>query len=124
MRARPGPPPPIARSLRRPAPPWRTWRTWLFQGGRGAGKTRAGAEWLAAQIEQTPSGRFALVGATLHDVREVMIEGPSGLRWLHNRAPPRYAPTRRRLLFANGAVADAFSAAEPQRLRGPQFHAA
>jgi phage terminase large subunit-like protein len=105
-------------------PPPTPWRTWLFQGGRGAGKTRAGAEWLAALAAALPGGRFALVGATLHDVREVMIDGPSGLRALPNRAPPRFEPTRRRLLFANGAVAYAFSAAEPERLRGPQFHAA
>lgn len=105
-------------------PPPDPWRTWLFQGGRGAGKTRAGAEWLAARAAALPHGRFALVGATLHDVREVMIDGPSGLRALPHREPPRFEPTRRRLTFANGAVAYAFSAAEPQRLRGPQFHAA
>lgn len=57
-------------------------------------------------------------------LREGMIEDPSGLRWLPHRVPPRYEPTRRRLLSVNGAVASAFSAAEPQHLRGPQVHAA
>ena len=72
------------------------WATWLFLGGRGAGKTRAGAEWLTQQAVR--NARLALVGPTLHDVREVMIEGPSGLRAI---APwsrrPVYEISRRRL---------------------------
>ena len=100
------------------------WSTWLFQGGRGAGKTRAGAEWLAARAEASPGGLFALVGPTQHDVREVMVDGPSGLRNLPGRERPWYEKSRRRLLWANGAAAYAFSAEEPERLRGPQFEAA
>jgi phage terminase large subunit-like protein len=104
-------------------PPEGEWRTWLFLGGRGAGKTRAGAEWLASRAVR--GARLALIGATLGDVREVMIEGPSGLRSI---APPNLAPvyqsSRRRLVWPSGAVAQVFSAAEPQRLRGPQFDAA
>jgi phage terminase large subunit-like protein len=99
------------------------WSTWLFQGGRGAGKTRAGAEWLAARAEAA-QGIFALVGPTQHDVREVMVDGPSGLRNLPGRERPWYERSRRRLLWKNGSVAYAFSAEEPERLRGPQFEAA
>jgi phage terminase large subunit-like protein len=105
-------------------PPEGEWQTWLFQGGRGAGKTRAGAEWLAARALATPHGRFALVAATEHDAREVMIEGPSGLRSLPGRKKPRYEASRRRLKWDNQAVAYVFSAQEPERLRGPQFMAA
>ncbi len=105
-------------------PPTGDWRTWLFQGGRGAGKTRAGAEWLAARAEASPRALFALVGPTQHDVREVMVEGPSGLRNLPGRERPIYERSRRRLFWRNGAVAYAFSAEEPERLRGPQFEAA
>jgi phage terminase large subunit-like protein len=65
-----------------------------------------------------------LVGPTQHDVREVMVDGPSGLRNLPGRERPAYERSRRRLLWANGSVAYAFSAEEPQRLRGPQFEAA
>lgn len=100
------------------------WSTWLFQGGRGAGKTRAGAEWLAACAEASPGGVFALVGPTMHDVREVMVEGVSGLRNLPGRERPIYEHTRKRLVWKNGAMAFAFSAEEPERLRGPQFEAA
>ena len=104
------------------------WSTWLFLGGRGAGKTLAGASWLADQAEILgPGGRLALVGPTLHDVREVMIEGPSGLRalprWTH-ATRPRFEPSRRRLVFAGGCIAQAFSAEDPDSLRGPQFSAA
>ena len=32
-------------------PPEGAWRSWVILGGRGAGKTRAGAEWVRAQVE-------------------------------------------------------------------------
>lgn len=98
------------------------WATWLLLGGRGGGKTRAGAEWIAERARD--GGAIALVGPSLHDVREVMIEGPSGLRALprYGRgARPRWEPSRRRLVWPNGAVAMAFSAEDPESLRGPQF---
>ncbi|MBI2262892.1 MAG: DNA-packaging protein [Caulobacterales bacterium] len=104
------------------------WSTWLFLGGRGAGKTLAGASWLADQAEALGSGgRLALIGPTLHDVREVMIEGVSGIRSLSRwtRATrPKFQASRRRLMFDNGCVAYAFSAEDPDSLRGPQFSAA
>ncbi len=99
------------------------WRIWLFLGGRGAGKTRAGAEWVRSQVVAAGRRRVALVGPTLHDVREVMIEGPSGLLSLAE-PKPRYEASRRRLVWPNGAVALAFSAEDPASLRGPQFDAA
>ncbi|WP_425542032.1 terminase large subunit domain-containing protein, partial [Brevundimonas lenta] len=104
------------------------WRTWVFLGGRGAGKTLAGAMWLADQAEALGAGgRLALIGPTLHDVREVMVEGASGIvslpRW-QGGARPVFEPSRRRLVFPNGAVAQAFSAEDPDSLRGPQFAAA
>lgn len=104
------------------APPGR-WRAWVFMGGRGAGKTRAGAEWVAAQARRARSGRIALIGPTFHDVREVMVEGPSGVRALPYERP-LYEASRKRLLWANGAEAFCFSAEDPESLRGPQFDAA
>lgn len=114
----------------RPAqtPPEGDWRTWLFLGGRGAGKTLAGANWLADQAEALgKGGRLALIGPTLHDVREVMIEGASGVRNLPRWTEadrPMFEPSRRRVRFSNGCQAYVFSAEEPDRLRGPQFAAA
>ncbi len=103
-------------------PPDTAWRTWLLLGGRGSGKTRAGAEWIAARADTTP--RMALIGPSLHDVREVMIDGPSGVKALPGRERPRWEASRRRLVWGNGAVAHAFSAEDPESLRGPQFGAA
>ena len=100
-------------------------------GGRGAGKTRAGAEWVKGlalgqpDFSPRPLSRIALVGETIADVREVMVEGVSGLRAIHKKADrPRWETTRRRLVWNNGAIAQAFSAEDPESLRGPQFHAA
>ncbi|MFN3931479.1 MAG: terminase large subunit domain-containing protein [Brevundimonas sp.] len=107
------------------APPEGDWSTWLVLGGRGGGKTRAGAEWVADQAWQV--GRIALVGQSLHDVREVMIEGPSGLRALPRfgiGGRPSWEASRRRLVWPNGAVGMVFSAEDPESLRGPQFGAA
>jgi len=107
------------------------WTTWLMLGGRGAGKTRLGVEWVRALVHgnppyaAAPAGQIALVGETEHDVREVMIEGPSGILRMAPRAErPTWLPTRRRLEWRNGAVAQAFSADDPEQLRGPQFDAA
>jgi phage terminase large subunit-like protein len=107
------------------------WTTWLMLGGRGAGKTRLGAEWVRAVAHGTSpyaserSLQIALVGETEHDVREVMIEGPAGLLQISPRSErPQWTATRRRLEWPNGAVAFAFSAEDPEQLRGPQFDAA
>ena len=101
------------------------WRTWLFQGGRGAGKTRAGADWVRWRVV-CGAGRIALVGPTLHDVREVMIAGESGLTDIESetRWRPVHHVSRRMLEYPNGARAYAYSAEDPDSLRGPQFDAA
>ena len=112
-------------------PPEGAWKSWVILGGRGAGKTRAGAEWVRAQVEgPRPADpgrarRVALVGETFDQVREVMVFGESGI--LACSPPdrrPQWEATRRRLVWPNGAVAQAFSAQEPDSLRGPQFDAA
>ncbi len=104
-------------------PPESPWRTWLLLGGRGSGKTWVGAGWLVEQACR--GGRFALVGSSLHDVQEVMIEGPSGLRAQSPRAMRfRHEKSRRRVVWNTGAEAHIFSAEDPDSLRGPQFHGA
>ena len=107
-------------------PPRGDWQTWLFFGGRGAGKTRAGAEWTRYAALYGGCQRIALIGPTLSDVREVMIEGPSGLRQIEPNGYPRphYNTSRRRLEWSNGAIGLVFSAEDPDSLRGPQFDAA
>lgn len=112
-------------------PPDGDWRAWVIMGGRGAGKTRAGAEWVRSQVEgarpldQGPCRRIALIGETIDQVREVMIFGESGILAC---CPPDRRPvwqaTRKRLIWPNGATAQAFSAHDPESLRGPQFDGA
>ena len=143
----------------------KAWRVWMLLGGRGSGKTRAGAEWVRGLAcgedtsSRAPAGsrnasrraptknsnedislrlaagspqgsrkapaRIALVGKTLADVRNVMIEGQSGLLAVHPpHERPLFEPSKRRLTWPNGAVAELFSADEAEALRGPQFTAA
>jgi phage terminase large subunit-like protein len=112
-------------------PPEGVWKTWVIMGGRGAGKTRAGSEWVRREVEGAGPGdpgrarRVALVGETVDQVREVMIFGESGI--LACTPPdrrPEWQATRKQLQWPNGAVAQVFSAHEPDSLRGPQFDAA
>lgn len=107
------------------------WTTWLVLGGRGAGKTRLGSEWVRALIHGIPPyadhayRHIALVAETEHDGREVMVEGQSGLlRISPPSQQPQWTSSRRRLEWPNGAVAQVFSADDPESLRGPQFDAA
>lgn len=103
-------------------PPEGDWRIWLFLGGRGAGKTRAGAEWVHHAVWYERARRVCLLAPSFHEAREVMIEGHSGLMALSPpQWRPRYEPTRRRLEWPNKAVGYVFSAEEPEALRGPQF---
>ncbi|WP_370815947.1 DNA-packaging protein [Jannaschia formosa] len=112
-------------------PPEGSWRAWVILGGRGAGKTRAGAEWVRTQVEGARplmpgrARRVALVGETYEQVRDVMVEGESGILAC---SPPDRRPvwkaTQRKLVWPNGAEAQAFSAHDPEALRGPQFDAA
>ncbi|MBX7536412.1 terminase family protein [Qipengyuania sp. GH1] len=97
------------------------WRIWLICAGRGFGKTRAGAEWVRDVARSDPAARIALVGATLAEVRSVMVEGDSGvLAAAPGALPPHYEPSLRRLTWENGATAWLYSAGEPEALRGPQ----
>lgn len=97
------------------------WRLWLVMAGRGFGKTRAGAEWVRAVAEEDAGARIALVAASLHEARSVMVEGESGLMAVCPPGiRPRYEPSLRRIVWPNGAQALLYSAAEPEALRGPQ----
>lgn len=112
-------------------PPEGAWKSWVIMGGRGAGKTRAGAEWVRAQVEGALPGdpglasRVALVGETVDQVRDVMVFGDSGI--LACSPPdrrPKWEAGRERLVWDNGATAMVYSAHNPEKLRGPQFDAA
>jgi phage terminase large subunit-like protein len=105
------------------------WLVWLILAGRGFGKTRTGAEWTREQVK-AGAKRIHLIAPTASDARDVMVEGESGLLsvcWAGDKTlagdmlgRPSYEPSKRRLTWANGAIATLFSAEEPERLRGPQ----
>lgn len=101
------------------------WRIWLVMAGRGFGKTRMGAETVRQWVCQEGYRRIALIGATRDEVRAVMVEGVSGILAI---SPPRERPvfykSKDQLVWPNGAVAQIFSAARAEKLRGPQFEAA
>ena len=99
------------RSIARPEqlPPPGDWSVWLILAGRGAGKTRTGAEWVRGLAETASVSRIALVGPTAADVRDTMIEGESGLLAIApNSNRPTYEPSKRRLTWSNGAQATMF----------------
>ena len=95
---------------------------WFPMSGRGAGKTRTGAEFVRAKVDEAPA--WALIGPTAALVRDLMIEGPSGLvavfpPWQR----PKYEPSLRKVTFHNGAVANLYSAEEPDYIRGAEYGA-
>lgn len=107
------------------------WTTWLILAGRGFGKTRTGAEtirkWACGDTPLSPGrcSRIALVAETAPDARDVMVEGPAGILACHPKDfRPTYYPSKRALVWPNGAQAILFNAVEPDQLRGPQFDAA
>src|SRR6516164_6252947 len=112
--------PAVARPNQLP-PPGDWWQIWLLLAGRGFGKTRTLAEWVCQQAASGQASRIALIAATAADVRDVLVEGQSGIlavapAWFR----PVYEASKRRLTWPNGAIATTFSAEEPERLRGPQ----
>lgn len=103
------------------ASPRTDWRFWLALAGRGWGKTKVGGETCRKWAED-PTERILMIAPTASDVRDVMIEGPSGLMSCYpptNR--PVYFPTRHLVQFPSGAIGITVSADEPERIRGKQF---
>lgn len=82
-RPHPGMDTPHARTAQ--TPPDGDWSTWIVRGGRGTGKSRTGAEWLADRIIKYPRTRngtateWLVASETIQDTREVCVQGPSGL---------------------------------------------
>lgn len=107
-------------------PPPGDWFVWLIMAGRGFGKTRTGAEWIARQAQITPGGHFAVVARSTQDCREVCIEGPSGLLKVLGltRDSDDYNRTTGEIRLPNGAVIHSYGAEKPDRLRGPNLSGA
>jgi phage terminase large subunit-like protein len=112
------------------APGDEDWGLWLFLAGRGAGKTRSAAEWVREKVrEEGPAWqargglRLGLMARTAADVRDVIVEGESGIMAVSPPGErPEWSPSKRRLTWANGAQALCMTGDEPDQARGPQFH--
>ena len=102
----------------------KTWTTWLYLAGRGAGKTRTAAEWLAFQASSNPRTRWAIAAPTYSDVRDTCAEGQSGIvQVLREYGTLKdYNRSIGELFLTNGSRIKLFSGEEPDRFRGPQFH--
>jgi phage terminase large subunit-like protein len=107
-------------------PPEGTWSNWLYIAGRGAGKTRTAAEWLAYKAVTNPNTRWAVVAPTFSDARDTCLEGESGLVIILNRygVLDQYNRSQGAVTLDNGSRIKIFSGEEPERLRGPQHHGA
>lgn len=112
-----------ARADQWPPPMNEDWEHWIMSSGRGAGKTRSGSEFVRTMTRYT--GRIALIASTSADLRDVMIEGESGILRVCENAGylPHWEPSKRKITFPNGAIATGYTAEEPDRLRGPQHGA-
>jgi len=97
-----------------------------FMAGRGYGKTRVGAEWLARQVYLDPEGYdSAVIAPTYQDVKFVCFEGESGLLSV---IPPELIKAHNKsdlvieMYNCVGGVSSirGFTAEKPERLRGPQ----
>jgi hypothetical protein len=108
---------PRARESQRPPPG--DWTVWAYIAGRGAGKTRAGAEWIQQRARSGLMRNGMLIAAIAADIRDIMVEGPSGLLSI---APPDFRPVyvqgKRRITWPNGAQAVCLTGEEPERARG------
>jgi phage terminase large subunit-like protein len=113
------------------APSGEHWHTWLLLAGRGFGKTLAAMQFIRSMVcGDTPlskgnASRVAIIGDTAADVRDILILGDSGLLRIHpSHFRPEWQPSKRRLVWPNGAYGLTFSAQDPDQLRGPQFDCA
>lgn len=99
------------------------WSTFLFLAGRGSGKTRAGAEAVREGVMKHGYTAVGLIAPTAADARDTMIDGKGGSSLIEVSPKSEglvYYPTKRKIIWGNGAVGNAYSAEEPERLRGPQ----
>lgn len=105
-------------------PPDTDWWLWVIVAGRGFGKTRTAAEWMAHEMVTRPMTRWAVIAPTFGDCRDTCIEGESGLLAVLDHSVRSYNRSTTEVILKNGSRAKSYAAVVPDRLRGPQFHGA
>lgn len=105
------------------APADEDWDIWALLAGRGFGKTRTGAEYIKNVMMGTPMMRVGIIGQTIAAVRDVCVEGESGLLAVFpDEAIKKYNRSLGQLTLTNGSMAFGFSGTDPEKLRGFQSH--
>ena len=106
------------------------YSVWLILAGRGWGKTRTGAMDTLLYALRYPEVQVAVVTPTFGDIRRVAFGGVSGIlknlpqECLMEGRGRGYNASASEITLYNGSKIMGFSATEPDRLRGPQFHRA
>ncbi len=106
------------------------WDVWLILAGRGWGKTLTGAMDALIYALKNPESQVAVVTPTFGDIRRVAFGGVSGMlkhlprECLKSGRGQGYNASASEIRLYNGSKIMGFSATEPDRLRGPQFHRA
>lgn len=113
------------------APTGTSWTYFLLLGGRGMGKTRSASEETSYRCATRPNIRWAYVAPTSNDLRRTCFEGQSGLLACTPKEVLRggsiekaYNRSLGELYYANGSKIEGYSAEQPDRLRGGNFHGA
>lgn len=108
-------------------PPNGPWNVFLFCAGRGAGKTRSGAEWIVERTLKYPQDESGfpterlVVSPTLSDARDQCIEGPSGVIRVLERKGIEYHYTRSpkpRIEIKDTNAKIHFVGSDPDKARG------
>ena len=99
------------------------WFTWLILAGRGFGKTRTGSENVMSLIQSGKYKSIALIGATIKEAMQIMIEGISGIfsTSLYIQDGIIFRRAQSKIMFSNGATVYIFGGDRPDALRGFQF---
>lgn len=94
---------------------------WCLRCGRGWGKTRTAGQAIIEAVKTGTYKNLSLCGATAEEVRDIMINGESGIaRYCPPELEMTYKPSVKKVFFKNGAVISIFYGSEPEKSRGGQ----
>jgi phage terminase large subunit-like protein len=106
-------------------PWWRDdWEVFALEGGRGVGKTFTGANAVMEHIRALgKKARVGIAAPTNTDVRDVCIEGETGIYTLYGNEFKHYARSlgQIELRHKNGGFIRAMGTEKPARWNGPQW---